>query len=263
MALGTTLIVAAITAAGFVDDTPNSALALLFFVPVVFVSTRYPLRTILAVGAGSLWCFLAVAIHAGSSAEWVFTFAAVLGCTALIAAWQARHHDKVREELTRASETDPLTGCLNRRGFEERAERALRAATRDDRPVGVVVLDLDGFKQVNDSAGHAAGDRVLREVGARLELAAGRGAAIGRLGGDEFAVLLDGADEDAATAAASRLEAELDGVTRASIGIASAPRHGTALDALLAWADGGLYETKSRRRLRRLGDPTEVPLTPA
>src|SRR5437764_2256717 len=146
MALGMTLIVAAITAAGLADKTPNSALSLLFFVPVVFVSTRYPLRTVLAVGAGCLWCFLAVALHGGRSPGWVFTFAAVLGCTALTAARQARNHDRVRDELTRASQTDPLTGCLNRRGFEERAGDALRCAAAAGRPVGVIVLDLDGFK---------------------------------------------------------------------------------------------------------------------
>ena len=66
-------------------------------------------------------------------------------------------------------------------------------------------------------------------------------------------MLLDGADENAAAAAASRLETALRGVTRASIGVAAMPCHGTALDALLAWADAHLYETKVRRRLTRPG----------
>jgi diguanylate cyclase (GGDEF)-like protein len=180
---------------------------------------------------------------------WPSAVAALLACAAF--AWQARNHSAESAALTHASHTDPLTGCLNRRGFEARAREVIRAAAEEGRPVGVIALDLDGFKQVNDSGGHAAGDRVLREVGSRLTGAAGRGTLIGRLGGDEFALLLDGADEDAASAAAARLDAALAGVTRASIGVAAMPRHGTALDALLAWADAHLYETKLRRRLQR------------
>jgi diguanylate cyclase (GGDEF)-like protein len=192
---------------------------------------------------------VASVVFAVGDPSWICVAAALLACAAFV--WQARSHRAERASLARASRVDPLTGCLNRRGFEERAEDAIRAAMAENRPVGVIALDLDGFKQVNDSGGHAAGDRVLREVGARLPRAAGRGALIGRLGGDEFALLLDGADEDAATAAAGRLETALAGVTRASIGVAAMPRHGTALDALLGWADARLYETKIRRRLHR------------
>jgi diguanylate cyclase (GGDEF)-like protein len=191
----------------------------------------------------------AAVVLAAGDPGWMSVAAALLACAAFL--WQARNHRAERATLARVSRIDPLTGCLNRRGFEERAEDAIRAAMARNRPVGVIALDLDGFKQVNDSGGHAAGDQVLREVGARLARAAGRGALIGRLGGDEFALLLDGADEDAATAAAERLDAALTDVTRASIGVAAMPRHGTALDALLAWADARLYETKLRRRLHR------------
>jgi diguanylate cyclase (GGDEF)-like protein len=192
---------------------------------------------------------VAVLVLAAGNPGVVSAAAAVVACVAF--AWQARNHHAERTALARASQTDPLTGCLNRRGFEEQARRILAAAARAGRAVGVIVLDLDGFKQVNDSGGHPAGDRVLREVGERLIDAAGRGALVARLGGDEFALMLEGADEDAAAAAADRVEAALTGVIRASAGVAAAPRHGTALDALLAWADARLYETKSRRRLSR------------
>src|SRR4051812_2821621 len=192
---------------------------------------------------------VAALLLAVGNPAWPSVGAALLACAAF--AWQARTHRAESAALTRASHTDPLTGCLNRRGFEAQADEAIRTAAHEGRPVGVIALDLDGFKQVNDSGGHAAGDRVLREVGNRLLRAAGRGALIGRLGGDEFALLLYGADEDAASAAAARLDAALADVTRASIGVASMPRHGTALDALLAWADAHLYETKLRRRLQR------------
>src|SRR2546430_3587599 len=197
--------VATITLFCFINNAPNSALSLLFFVPIVFVSTTYPLRSVVIVGVASLCCCVAVASHAGSSPDFVVMFAAVLGCTALMGAWQARNHDVVREELARASRTDPLTGCLNRRGFEEHAEEAIRRAASVDGTLAVILVDLDGFKQVNDSSGHAAGDQVLRDVTARLADASGPDGLIGRLGGDEFAVLLHGVDEAGAVADGERL----------------------------------------------------------
>jgi diguanylate cyclase (GGDEF)-like protein len=242
--------VATITVFGFVDNTPNDALSLLFFVPVVFVSTTYPLRSVLIVSAVSILAYFSVALHAGSTPDFVLMFAAVLGSTSLMGAWQARNHDTVREELARMSRTDPLTGCLNRRGFEERAAGAIRGAAAAEfaAPLAVVLVDLDGFKQVNDTSGHAAGDQVLCDVAVRLAGVARQGDVIGRLGGDEFAVLLHGVDEPGAAAAGQRLEDALAGVSRASTGVAVLPKHGVALDALIGWADRRLYETKLRRR---------------
>jgi diguanylate cyclase (GGDEF)-like protein len=242
--------VATISVFGLINNAPNSALSLLFFVPIMFVATTYPLRSVLIVSAASIVCYLLVAAHAGSTPDWVLMFMAVLCSTALMGAWQARNHDGVRAELARMSRTDPLTGCLNRRGFEERAGEAIRGAAATDfaTPLAVVLVDLDGFKQVNDTSGHAAGDQVLRDVAERLAGVARQGDVIGRLGGDEFAVLLHGVDEDGAAAAGDRLEAALADVSRASTGVALLPQHGTALDALIGWADRRLYETKLRRR---------------
>src|SRR3954468_24644551 len=242
--------VATITVFGFINNTPNSPLALLFLVPIVFVSMTYPLRSVVAVGVVSIGAYLAVASHAGSTPDYVLMFIAVLGSTALMGAWQARNHDGVRAELARMSRTDPLTGCLNRRGFEERAEEAIKGAAAADfaTPLAVVLVDLDGFKQVNDTRGHAAGDQVRRDVTERRASVARHGDVIGRLGGDEFAVLLHGVDEHGAAAAGERLETALADVSRASTGVAVLPRHGTALDALIGWADRRLYETKLRRR---------------
>ncbi len=242
--------VATITAFGFINNSPNSALALLFIVPVVFVSTTYPLRSVVIVSVVSVLAYLSVACHAGSTPDYVLMFMAVLGSTALMGAWQARNHDGVRAELARMSRTDPLTGCLNRRGFGERAEEAIKGAATADfaSPLAVVLVDLDGFKQVNDTSGHAAGDQVLCDVATRLAGVARQGDVIGRLGGDEFAVLLHGVGEQGAAAAGARLEDALADVIRASTGVAVLPQHGTALDALIGWADRRLYETKLRRR---------------
>ena len=246
--------VATITFFGLVNNQPNSALSLLFLVPIVFVSMSYPLQSVLIVGVASLVGYLGVAAHAGSSPDFILMFSAVLGSTALMGAWQARNHDNVRESLARMSRTDPLTGCLNRRGFEEQAQEAVRLAVAHGGSLAVVLVDLDGFKQVNDTGGHAAGDEVLRQTAARLTSAARPGDVVGRLGGDEFAVLLHRVDEHDAAMAADRLEASLSDVTRASVGLAVLPQHGTALDALIGWADKRLYEIKTRRRATGVRD---------
>jgi diguanylate cyclase (GGDEF)-like protein len=240
--------VATIAAFGLIDHTPNSAMSLMFFIPVVFVSTTYPLRSVITVSVATSFAYFAVALAVGSTPDYVVMFAGVLLCTALMGAWQARNHDRVREELARMSRTDPLTGCLNRRGFEERATEAIRIARDAGEPVAVILVDLDGFKQVNDTAGHAAGDAVLRTVADRLAGAAGTDGLIGRLGGDEFAVLLRGVGDSVAETAAENIESALASVNRASIGAATLPQHGTELDALIGWADRGLYETKLLRR---------------
>ena len=103
--------------------------------------------------------------------------------SAILCAWQAQNHDRHRERLTHMSRTDPLTGCLNRRGFEERVTAELERALREGGSVALVLLDLDNFKAVNDMNGHAAGDELLcwvveglrpRRAPARLDRAAGR-----------------------------------------------------------------------------------------
>jgi diguanylate cyclase (GGDEF)-like protein len=240
--------VAALSAFGVIDHTPDSAIMLMFLVPIVFVSMSYPRRSVLIVSAATLGAFLGVALMTQSSAEFVVMFTAVLGCTALMGSWQASNHDRVREELARMSRTDPLTGILNRRGFEQRAEETIATAAGQAGNLAVVLVDLDGFKQVNDTRGHAAGDAVLRDTATRLAQASGPNALIGRLGGDEFALLLPGLDERGAAAASHHIEDALRDVTSASVGVAAMPRHGSDLDALIGWADRRLYEVKLRRR---------------
>jgi diguanylate cyclase (GGDEF)-like protein len=237
-----------ITAFGLAENRPNSALSLMFFVPIVFVSMTYPLRSLIVVSATAIGAYFAVAMSVGSSPDFLFMFVAVLFFTALMGGWQARNHDRVREELARVSRTDPLTGCLNRRGFEKRAEAAVAAAVAAGEQLTVILVDLDGFKQVNDTEGHAAGDTVLRDVAAQLAEAGGPDAVIGRLGGDEFAVLMRGVGPDDALAAADGIESAVASVNRASVGVAVLETPTAALDALIGSADRRLYETKLRRR---------------
>lgn len=111
----------------------------------------------------------------------------------------------VRHRIRLESHSDALTGALNRRGFFATAEQEMRRAARHDRPLTIVVLDLDKFKTVNDGAGHAAGDYVLRSVTAQWMSLSRATDVVGRLGGDEFAMLLPETDVDEARIVMSRL----------------------------------------------------------
>jgi diguanylate cyclase (GGDEF)-like protein/PAS domain S-box-containing protein len=164
----------------------------------------------------------------------------------------------LEQELEHQAFHDRLTGLANRALFRDRLEHALARRTRDQHPVAVLLLDLDDFKVVNDSLGHAVGDRLLVMVAERLRGRLRASDTTARLGGDEFAVLLDepsAADE--ATRVAERLiEAlaasyQLDGrelFVRASIGVALAARTGQSADELLRDADMAMYAAKARSR---------------
>lgn len=111
------------------------------------------------------------------------------------------------ERLRKLSETDPLTGLLNRRAFLGTAERQVAYARRYDRTLAVVVADIDHFKQVNDTHGHAAGDAVIRDIALRLQTAARDTDLVARFGGEEFVVLLMESDVTAAVSYAERTRA--------------------------------------------------------
>ena len=147
------------------------------------------------------------------------------------------------------SSHDHLTGLLNRRAFDERLGDACARSARYGWPFGLVLLDLDRFKDVNDRLGHPAGDAALRAVGEQLRHHLRVGDAAARLGGDEFAVLLPNLREASATDLVRRIEDALDvAVPGADItlsaGVALAPLHGDTPTALYHRADQELYERK-------------------
>ena len=162
-------------------------------------------------------------------------------------------------DMTARSETDVLSGLLNRRGFEDQADKARLLALRAGAPAVMVVADLDHFKLINDSYGHATGDQVISAFGRVLKSSFDLRAVIGRLGGEEFAVLLPGASLTVARGAvetARRLlhdmPAEERGVDRpvtSSFGMAEMEK-GDSLADLLRRADTALYEAKARGRNR-------------
>jgi diguanylate cyclase (GGDEF)-like protein len=158
------------------------------------------------------------------------------------------------EKLEQLSQRDDLTGLANRVRFRDRLEHALARAARDATKLAVVFLDLDGFKQINDTLGHEAGDVLLRTVAERVGGAVRGIDTVARLGGDEFAVLLEGMTEhEEVVFAVERLFSSLrhpialaaqEVFPRASAGIAVWPRDAQSAQGLLAAADLAMYRVK-------------------
>ena len=174
-------------------------------------------------------------------------YAVTFGCTALMCDWQARNHERRRELLAIASRTDPLTGALNRRGFQLATASLVAGVTRLGHPASLVLLDLDKFKQFNDTHGHAAGDELLCWTVERIRRSLRPTDSLARLGGDEFAVLLAGADRPSAQIAVRRIADDLSSRIGTSFGLSSAPADGIDIDDLYRRADAELYEAKRAR----------------
>ncbi len=160
---------------------------------------------------------------------------------------------RAEEALRHQALHDALTGLPNRTLLHDRLGHALQAATRDATPLALFLLDLDRFKEINDTLGHGAGDALLRHVAAHISGALRASDTIARLGGDEFAVLLPGADAARAAHTARKLlsiltaPVEIEGqcfAAAASIGIALHPDHGADAATLLRYADIAMYAAK-------------------
>jgi diguanylate cyclase (GGDEF)-like protein len=188
----------------------------------------------------------------------------VAGCLALLwggllslvlsASRRVRKQSSINRE---SSLHDALTGLPNRKLLAERVRQALIVSSRSGRCTGLLLLDLDRFKEVNDTLGHHVGDLLLQEVASRLTGSLRQGDTVARLGGDEFVVLLSELDRPAeASAAARRIEVALaepfavESVNldvEASIGVAICPEHGGDFETLLRHADIGMYTAKASR----------------
>ena len=167
----------------------------------------------------------------------------------------------LHETLRRQAVRDPLTGVFNRRYMEESLEREIHRAARHGKPLAVLLVDLDHFKEFNDALGHAAGDELLHDIAGIMERMVRGEDIVCRYGGDEFVIIMPDAD---ARVVASRAESLMEQVAgkslrsgsgisvTMSIGVALFPQDGSDAGSLLKAADGALYEAKRSGRARVL-----------
>jgi len=172
------------------------------------------------------------------------------------------HRDEAARSLERLATVDGLTGVFNRRAWLTRAEQSLAASARYGHPLAVLMIDLDHFKQINDTRGHAAGDRALQLLARELIGAARAGDVVGRYGGEEFCVMMGQASHEAARAFDRRLrhrlalasQRELGFELGYSAGIALRAPQDDSLVAMLRRADAALYRAKDAGRARTLDE---------
>ena len=187
-------------------------------------------------------------------AAWYLAAATIIASMGRLAL--AFHEIRRAGEHAQLARTDDLTGLPNRRGFYEHAGKLVYTPISEDEDfptAALLLLDLDHFKDVNDSLGHAAGDDLLRVIATRLRRALREDDVLVRLGGDEFAILIPNADEREARGAAERVQevlfepVQLEGLhvqIGASVGIALSPAHGVDIGTLLRHADIAMYRAK-------------------
>ncbi len=236
---------------GFVavrDGGPSSPFIALLFVPIVFVDGSYPTWSVNLISMIAVAGYIALAAGFGESWRRAVMILAGLTGVALMSWWQARNHANSRRRLAEATITDPLTGCLNRRGFNQAALQGLSALDRHGTPMALMILDLDDFKAYNDTHGHLAGDALLAWVAAKIRTTLRPMDSLARIGGDEFAVLLAAADARTARRVAERIRRACEPRAPHSLGISCAPSSGRDLDALYRTADRALYASKRLHR---------------
>ena len=182
-------------------------------------------------------------------------FQGVSAVMTLVLAAVVAERKEAEDRLRRLAVSDPLTGLANYRQLAQALDAEIKRSSRTDRPFAVVLMDLDGLKQINDRYGHLVGSLALRRVAETL-LGSCRGMdTAARFGGDEFALVLPETADAAAWHVARRVADRVAGdgeqpPLSVSVGVAMHPRDGATLEALLNAADRSLYDTKSRRRTR-------------
>jgi diguanylate cyclase (GGDEF)-like protein len=252
-----------VTGAVVLDGGVHSPISLGFLAPMPLIALATPIRRTWPVLAAASGAYVGVGVTVGPIDGWyvalhlagALVVSVVCGLTGRAAAEQ-------RTLLHRLSRVDVLTDCLNRRGFEERFAAELAHAGRTSRPLSLVILDLDGFKQVNDRLGHAAGDELLSWVAGTLRRQLHLHDVVGRLGGDEFVVLLTTGSAADAEKITLQLQEALSERTAASAGVSVLGRDGQNFDELYTHADAALYAQKAGRR-PGAANPDQVPRIPS
>jgi diguanylate cyclase (GGDEF)-like protein len=233
--------------------------AILYSLPVLWTTIFFGLGGAVAIVAcvavGEAIALLLLPAGSAYPGRWVDVMVSTTAI-AIVAHVLEFRSELLLERLRGEARTDPLTGLLNRRGFNEHASRELAHAGRDGRPIGLALFDIDHFKLINDEHGHVVGDRVLVHI-ARVLSDESRGIDVAaRLGGEEFAVLMPGSDVAGADAFAERVRRALTTSApsdlpevRVSAGI-TATAAPLELESMLDRVDRALYRAKRGGRNR-------------
>jgi diguanylate cyclase (GGDEF)-like protein len=252
VALGTVLITLGTYEAGDGPGTADNAMLYVWICLYSFYFLPLPHALGQLVLVGVAYAVLLASTPAADEglSRWIVTMS-TLTVAGLMVERLRRAVENLVGELTERAHVDSLTGTLNRRGLEERAALELARGRRDGTPVGMLAIDIDCFKSLNDGYGHGTGDDVLRFVAGEISRVTRALDAVARLGGDEFVVILPGASvEDAAVIAKRLRDAVLGGAAGGippvtlSIGVASAPASDATLEGVWHAADLAMYEAK-------------------
>jgi diguanylate cyclase (GGDEF)-like protein len=251
--IGLALLLAAVAAVAYLERSFGGTLdlRLLYFLIVLCGAILLPRLLALAVAAGVATVSVGISGAAGLSLV-------INGLTHLLmygyAALLTNNWEEERRRLLRMSRVDDLTGLNNLRSLKEQLPTWLGPAARTGRRMAVMMMDVDGFKAVNDRLGHGIGNELLKEVANLLRFAVRVGDEPFRFGGDEFVLLLSDADGDGATVVATRIQdiyrsmgqtlRGTDVDVSFSIGIAVFPEDGATPEALIERADEALLEAK-------------------
>jgi diguanylate cyclase (GGDEF)-like protein len=252
--LGTVATTAALAVA-----EPMGLVPIFYMWPVLVAAYFLPWREVAANFAFSaVTCALALTLWVTPGlrlATFIVVIAMVGVVTAVILSLRSQVLRLVRR-LADLATHDFLTGALNRGAFEQRLEAELARTGRAGSPCSLVVLDVDRFKRINDSSGHAAGDQALRDLARVVEVAKRRSDVFGRIGGEEFAIMLPDTDLDGASTFAGHLrmrlaepESTAGGMT-VSLGVTDVPTGGPTVREMLHSADRALYAAKRAGRDR-------------
>lgn len=258
--LGTVMISSGIYINGERDGGAAALNEVYYVWPVVFAAYYLPVRALIAelVLVGACYAIALLIVDPGPIAltRWLIVVTMLIGVGGLISRLQARV-DVLVMRLSETARRDALTGLLNRRGLEERLEAELARATRAERPVALILSDVDHFKTVNDELGHPAGDAVLLRIAGVLEGIGRRSDTVARLGGEEFVFIVPDADAEMAFNLAERARIALERTfadepvpLTASFGIVAFPVDGTTAASLFETADRALYAAKRGGRNR-------------
>jgi diguanylate cyclase (GGDEF)-like protein len=246
----------------------GSGLSSLMLLPVFWVAlygTRSQLIGVLVASAAVLYApFVIVGAPAYPASMWrggglLVVVGAIIGFSVqgLIARLRAVLAERARliEELEALAGSDPLTGAANRRAWDDALAQTIATARRTNDPVCVVILDVDHFKRINDTHGHAQGDRILKAIAAAWSAELRPADLLARIGGEEFAVLLPGCDAMTGQSVAERLRDAMPVGTTGSAGVAEWDGTSNAPE-LLAVADRMLYLAKQAGRDQTVIAPT-------